>query len=375
MAGIYIHVPFCHKKCFYCDFYKTTTLESKPQFLNALFKELSIRKSFLGNETIKTIYFGGGTPSVLTSLELTTIITRIYELFDIEKTVEITIEANPDDLSKEYLKMLADTPVNRLSIGIQSFFDDDLQQMGRRHNSRQAIHCVSDAYNSGFENLSIDLIYGLPNLTTEKWAQNLKQVFQLPVKHLSAYHLTYHEGTHFFELKKRGFLSEIPEKESIIQFQMLLNETKKHGFEQYEISNFAKDKLYSEHNMSYWFNQKYLGLGPSAHSYDIDSRQWNVSSLKKYMDGVNSGKAVYTTETLSDKNKYNEYIITRLRTMWGIEEVFIRNNFMAEVYKNFKKSVHYYMESGHVIYINGVYILSESGLLISDNIMSKLIMV
>ena len=244
MAGIYIHIPFCRKICAYCDFYKTSDISQKTFFINALLEEMQQRKLYLGDEKIKTIYFGGGTPSVLTPSQVTKILDGVYSLFKVDNDVEITLEANPDDLNKTYLHGLRSTKINRLSIGIQSFFNHDLTVMGRRHDSSQAQIAVENAYGSGFENISIDLIYGLPGLSNKNWLKNLEMAFALPVKHVSCYHLTYHEGTSFFDLRNKGLIKEIHEKDSVKQFEMLTSFAQSKGFVHYEISNFALEGFF-----------------------------------------------------------------------------------------------------------------------------------
>jgi len=375
MAGIYIHIPFCRRRCFYCDFYKTTQTAFKSFYIEALLNELNLRKSYLQNEIIDTIYFGGGTPSVLTPPEIEKILAEIYGGFNMVTNPEITLEANPDDLDVEYLSRLAETKINRLSIGIQSFFDEDLKQMNRRHNSLQASGCVNEAFSAGFKNISIDLIYGLPGLTLEKWGENLKQAFVLPVSHLSAYHLTYHEGTRFFDLKKKGFLQEIPEDDSVAQFELLIDKALENNFFQYEISNFAKEGAISKHNSAYWSGKKYLGLGPSAHSYDGSSRQWNVSDVGLYIENIKKSTPLFELEILSENERYNDYIITNLRTMWGISEEYIKNSFGETRLRDFKKEIGKYLKSGFVYEKGGFYFLSKAGLFISDEITSALLSV
>lgn len=268
MAGIYIHIPFCRQKCYYCDFYKTVNTSLTQKFLSGLKEEAKIRKNYLQNETVETIYFGGGTPSVLTPGELGDILNHISKFYELDNQLETTFEANPDDLTPEYLAAIKAAGVNRLSIGIQAFQDVHLKKMNRRHNAEQAEEVVKNAVKAGINNISVDLIYGLPDLSEAQWKESLDRVFRLPVQHLSAYHLTYHEGTAFYTWLKKGTLKELSENDSVNQFNMLLDAAEKAGFEQYEISNFACDQRYSKHNTAYWLGKKYLGLGPSAHSYD-----------------------------------------------------------------------------------------------------------
>ena len=375
MAGIYIHIPFCRKICSYCDFYKTKDISQKPLFINALISELKKRKDYLSGEKIDTIYFGGGTPSVLTATQITKILDEIEHLFPVNKDAEITLEANPDDLNKKYLSELKTTKINRLSIGIQSFINNDLQSMGRRHDSDQALLAVKNAYETGFKNISIDLIYGLPGLSPEKWDENLELAFNLPVKHISAYHLTYHEGTKFYDLRKKGKLKEIKEELSIEQFNSLINKAKQNGFVHYEISNFARKGYFSQHNSSYWFGEKYLGLGPSAHSFDVKSRQWNVASVKKYVDAIQNNSLYFEHEILSESEQYNDYILTNLRTMWGIDKNKLQEKFGKEKIDYFAQNAQKYILSGHISESATHYFLSRNGYFISDEIMANLMFV
>jgi len=375
MAGIYFHIPFCRKKCAYCDFYKTTELSLKGEFLEALKKEMELRKDYINGESVETVYFGGGTPSVLSPGEIATILKETGKLFRIEEDAEITMEANPDDLSPAYLKEMVKTPVNRLSIGIQSFFDDDLKLMNRRHNSIQSQQSVKDAKNAGFENISIDLIYGLPGLDIKKWEENLKKVFLLTVNHLSAYHLTYHKGTRLYSLLKKGILREIPEEESLEQFEMLVDMAGRNGFDHYEISNFAKNEKFSHHNLAYWFFGKYLGLGPSAHSYDAGSRQWNIPDVRKYIQQVIAEKVFFKKEILTKNEHFNEYLITRLRTKWGISKEFISINFGPGKLQEVISGMAPFLAGGYAREQKGFYILTQQGLFISDKIMEALIQV
>ena len=302
-----------------------------------------------------------------------TILEKIAELFEIAADAEITLEANPDDLTTEYLNHVSETPVNRLSIGVQSFFENDLKMMNRRHNAIQAVRCVEEAWNSGFSNISIDLIYGLPGLTNENWNTNLRKAFLLPINHLSAYHLTYHEGTRFFDLLKKGVLREMNEEDSVRQFELLSETAAANNFDQYEISNFAKDGLISKHNTGYWFGEIYLGIGPSAHSFDIKSRQWNVSNLAEYLNFVKTGTGFTGSEILSETDQFNDHIITRLRTKWGIDKAYLGKRFGMDMALVFENSIGPFISSGFVTESEGIYKLNRKGLFISDKIMEALI--
>lgn len=375
MAGIYIHIPFCRQKCYYCDFYKTVNTSLKQKFLTLLNEEAKVRKNYLENESVETIYFGGGTPSVLTPSELDDILRNIAGNYNVATDAEITFEANPDDLTPEYLHEIKDTGVNRLSIGIQAFQNEHLKKMNRRHDAAQAEAVVLNAVKTGFNNISVDLIYGLPGLTDQQWKESLDRVFQLPVHHLSAYHLTYHEGTPFFTWLKKGTLKELSENESVNQFNVLVEMAEKAGFEQYEISNFAKDELYSMHNSSYWLGKKYLGLGPSAHSYNLLSRRWNVSHVESYVRGLEAGSDYFEEEILSKKDHYNEYILTRIRTKWGVVLSDVQQNFGTELYEYMLKQIEKYKKSGLVLVSDGKLLLSKEGLFVSDEIMGDLMII
>ncbi|SFE52751.1 radical SAM family heme chaperone HemW [Sunxiuqinia elliptica] len=372
MAGIYIHIPFCKTKCHYCDFYKTTDFGAKTDFVSALKQEIEWRKNELQQEEIASIYFGGGTPSVLKIEEISSILHHLSNCFSVADDVEITLEANPDDLTPEFLEGVKNTPVNRLSIGTQSFHDADLKSMNRRHNSQQALASIQAARDAGIQNISIDLIYGLPNQTLADWKDNVLKAVALDVQHISAYHLTYHEGTVFYEYLKTGKIKELPDELSFDQFKLLLSELKKAGFEQYEISNFARNQRYSRHNKAYWERKKYLGFGPSAHSFDHKSRRWNVSSLRKYLQAIDEKGPFWETEVLSAQDQYNDYMITSLRTKWGISLNYLQTNFASKYVSHFQDEAEKYLESKHLYLEDGIYRLSDEGLFISDKIMEEL---
>jgi len=375
MAGIYIHIPFCRQKCYYCDFYKTVNTSLKQKFLSKVKTEAKVRKNYLQNETVETIYFGGGTPSVLSNWELANILSFLADNFEISKKVEITFEANPDDLTSEYLMAIQQAGINRLSVGIQSFQDKHLTKMNRRHNAVEAVKAIEKAVDIGFDNISVDLIYGLPDLTETEWKDSLNKVFQLPVQHLSAYHLTYHEGTAFYTWLKKGTLKELNETESVNQFTTLLDMAKKNGFEQYEISNFAKNEMYSKHNTSYWMGIKYLGLGPSAHSFDGKSRRWNVSHVESYIKAFENNSDYFEEEILNEKDQFNEYILTRIRTKWGLSLEFIYQQFGEEKANNLLKQITKFKNQGKVFLEGDKITLSQEGLFISDEIMADLIII
>jgi len=375
MAGVYIHIPFCRQKCYYCDFYKTVNTDLTERFIGVLLKEITLRKNYLDGEPVETIYFGGGTPSTLTEKQLSKILSSINTELQVLTQAEITFEANPDDLDFGYLKTIKSLGVNRLSIGIQAFQNKHLEKMNRRHNREQAVLAVKNAVKAGFSNISVDLIYGLPGLTRQEWNESLHEVFNLPVQHLSAYHLTYHEGTPFYTWLKKGTLKELDETESVEQFNQLIDEAEKAGFEQYEISNFAKNVLYSQHNTSYWIAKKYLGLGPSAHSFNGESRQWNFAHIEGYLKAFESGAPFFEVEELTENDKFNEYILTRLRTKWGVSLSFIEEYFGKERARYFLKNMLSYIQTGKVNQQNNVFTLSREGVFVSDDILTNLMII
>lgn len=375
MAGIYIHIPFCRKRCYYCDFYKTTDFGHKFRLVKSLNRELRDRAFELSSDKINTVYLGGGTPSVLQVDELKQLLDTIRESYQLETSSEITIEANPDDINELKMMSLNKAGYNRLSMGIQSFSEADLKLMNRRHDVGQAVNSVKVAKNAGFRNISIDLIYGLPNQTLEDWKRNIEMAIELDVQHISAYHLTYHEGTVFYDLLKKGQLKELPDELSLQQFEILTEMLKSAGFEHYEISNFCKPDFYSRHNSSYWKHEKYLGIGPSAHSFDLTTRRWNVSSVSKYLSGIEKGEPDFESEVLTVQDRYNDYIITGLRTTWGISERAIQKEFPEKYVSHFQEIKAKYLESGH-LFVSGENIcLNLEGLFISDKIMADFMIV
>jgi len=375
MAGIYIHIPFCRKRCHYCDFFKTTDFSMKSRILAALKKELENRSSEMASDEINTIYLGGGTPSTFLPDELKDILDAIRENYLVSPEAEITMEANPDDLNQANLTALRQIGYNRLSMGIQSFAESDLKLMNRRHGVMQAVQSVKWAKRAGFSNLSIDLIYGLPNQTLEEWERNVRIAVELDVQHISAYNLTYHEGTVFYDQLKKGILKELPDELSVQQFETLIRILKEAGFEHYEISNFCKPGFYSQHNSSYWKNKKYLGIGPSAHSFDLESRRWNVSSIAKYLQGLENDESYNETEILTEQDRYNDYIITGLRTIWGISEDYIRREYSDKYFVHYQKIKWKYQHSGHITSSSEMVTINSNGLFISDKIMSDFMVV
>jgi oxygen-independent coproporphyrinogen-3 oxidase len=374
MAGLYIHVPFCKKLCFYCDFYHIISQEDNSAFIDALLKEASMRKDYLENETVSTIYIGGGTPSVFSVKELGAILNHIHKLFKVSQECEITIELNPDDIQPAYLSGLKNHNINRISLGIQSWRDSDLKMLNRRHDSAQAVTALKDTLNAGFENVTIDLIYGLPGMSLDDWASNLDFSFSFNIQHLSAYHLTFEPGTVFGKMLEKGVISEIDEDDSAAQFNILIEKAESAGFIQYEISNFGKPGFFSVHNSNYWKQITYLGLGPSAHSFNGYSRQWNIRDLKGYIKSLDSGKSFFDREELDTKTRFNEYIMTSLRTMWGIDLEYVEKMFEKEGYDYVVNLAGKFKEYGMMKQDKKTLVLTNQGKMISDNIISEFIM-
>jgi|AntAceMinimDraft_17_1070374.scaffolds.fasta_scaffold00901_3 oxygen-independent coproporphyrinogen-3 oxidase len=377
MAGIYIHIPFCKKKCNYCNFFSVTSLKNKPEFIDALLKEIEIQKNYLNKEIIKTIYFGGGTPSLLSQDEINKIIDKLYKYHTIDKDAEITLEANPDDLTKNKIKKLKNTPVNRLSIGVQSFFDYDLTFLGRIHNAKQSYNAIKYSQDAGFDNLNIDLIYSIPNLSNKNWKENLNISFSLQIPHISAYNLTIEEKTLLYILIKKSKIRPVSEQQSIEQYKILLKLMKKNNYIHYEISNFCKKDHFSKHNTNYWLHKKYLGLGPCAHSFNIISRQWNIANISKYMQSIQNKTITFEKEILSLNQQYNEYILTLLRTMWGCDIDFIKNTYGKKYYNNFLKESLQYIKNNppQVNRIKNTFFLTQNGKLFADKIASDLFVI
>ena len=375
MSGIYLHIPFCKQKCHYCNFYSLASLKYRDVFVNALLKEMHLRKDYLKDKHVNTVYFGGGTPSLLRTEEINQIIREIEMLFELDNQAEITLEANPDDLSPDYLKALKnETAVNRLSIGIQSFFDDDLKYLHRVHDGNHAREAIETAKKTGFDNLTIDLIYGIPTLTEEKWRQNLALFFDYHIPHLSSYALTVEPKTALEILIKKHELKNTSENQSVRDFKILLEQTRYHGFEQYEISNFARTGYYARHNSTYWLGGHYLGLGPSAHSFNGQSRQWNVKNMKKYIEAEATEQVVLEKEILSKAHRFNEYILTSLRTSWGCNTEHIRAVFGKKYETLFLKNITRYVEENKVIREDNTFTLTDAGKLFADGIACDLFM-
>ncbi|WP_456088412.1 radical SAM family heme chaperone HemW [Parabacteroides sp.] len=373
MAGLYIHIPFCAKRCLYCDFFSNTEMKFKEPYINAIIREMELRQEYIGKEPVKTIYFGGGTPSQLQAGDFERIFEAANRLFDTSDCREITLEANPDDMTPEYVASLRNLPFNRVSMGVQSFKEKDLRFLNRRHDRKQALRAVGLCKENGIQDISIDLIYGLPGQTLEEWQENLDDAIRLDIPHISAYHLIYEEGTTLYKLMETGKVTPVEEELSVALFSTLIYKLNEAGYLHYEISNFARPGHLSRHNSSYWTGKKYLGIGPSAHSYDGESRQWNISSLPRYLQGIRAGIPDIEREELDINTKYNDFIITGLRTMWGIRTTDIRERFGEEKQAYLERQAAAYLHQGLLIRENDTLRLSKEGIFISDGIMSDLL--
>ncbi|MEX1383087.1 radical SAM family heme chaperone HemW [Lutibacter sp.] len=372
MAGIYIHIPFCKQACFYCDFHFSTSLKRKEEMLQAILTELQLRKNELEGKLIETIYFGGGTPSLLTSEEIAAIFTVIYSNYTVIESPEITLEANPDDLSESKIIKLSNSPINRLSIGIQSFFEDDLQFMNRAHTAEESKKCLSVAMRY-FDNITIDLIYGVPNMSNKKWKENLKIAFDFGVPHISSYALTVEKNTALHNFIIKGKVPPVNEQQALEHFNILVSETEKQGFVHYEISNFGKPAYFSKHNTSYWLGKKYVGIGPSAHSFNGKQRSWNIANNAKYIKSINSNILPLEFEELSINNRFNEYIMTGLRTIWGIDLDKIEEDF-GKIYLNeLIKNSQQFIEKGLIkLTLENKLVTTNKGKFLADGIASDL---
>ena len=375
MAGIYIHIPFCKRRCIYCDFFSTTQSEKKSAYVHALCQELDMRKDYLEGEDIETIYLGGGTPSQLTQKELEKIFSSLYNIYKVKEDAEITLEANPDDLTPEYIHMLRTLPINRISMGIQTFQEETLKLLHRRHTAQQAIEAVKHCRETGFQNISIDLMYGLPGETLETWQEDLQQAIALHPEHISAYHLIYEEGTALWKLREQNQVEEADEDLSVTLFKTLIEELTHAGYEHYEISNFCLPGLHSRHNSSYWTGKKYLGCGPSAHSFNGTSRQWNVASLDKYIQSIQQGKLNYEIEELDIYTRYNDFVITTIRTHWGMSLSHLRSTYGENLYQYCLRMAKPHLEQGVLEIKEDTLKLTKEGIFISDGIMSDLLFV
>lgn len=372
MAGIYIHIPFCKKACHYCDFHFSTSLRFKEEVIEAILKELKEQVTYLDGESIETIYFGGGTPSLLVKEELEEILSQIKAFYNVIDFPEITLEANPDDLSIEKLLELNAVGINRLSIGVQSFFDEHLNWMNRAHTGLESEECIKNAIELGFDNITLDLIYGMPNLTDRQWSENISKAISLGVGHISAYNLTMEEDTAYAHYVKKGVYKAPSDETGAKHFSFLIENLEKAGYQQYETSNFAKKGEYSKHNSSYWRGKKYLGVGPSAHSFNGFSRQWNVANNKRYIDALKTKQPYFEIEELTNLDRVNEHLLIGLRTIWGCELNFIKENLDTKNYHTFLKELEHQKKLDMIFQKDNQFYLTTNGKLFADRIASDL---
>ncbi len=375
MAGIYIHIPFCKQRCSYCAFYSTTLYNIREQYVDALCREITLRKDYAGGASIETIYFGGGTPSTLTMEQLQKICGTIYSTHSVSPTAEVTIECNPDDLTPDFLAQLKQLPFNRISMGVQSFNDTQLKRLGRRHNAQKAREAVHNAREAGYNNISIDLIFALPGSTIAEWEHDLDSAIALHPDHLSAYNLTYEEGTPLHRALERGDFAELSEEENIKQFQMLITKMKEAGYRHYEISNFALPGCESRHNSSYWNDTPYIGCGTAAHSYNGTSRQWNIADIREYIKGVENGIPNFEIEELTEEERYNDTILTRLRTAKGLPLAWMKERFSEKLNNYMLHAAEKEIALGNLKEEDGHLSLTEKGIFISDAVIRELIFI
>ena len=373
MSGIYIHIPFCKQACNYCDFHFSTSLQHKEALVQSIIKEIDLRGNYLTDKNVETIYFGGGTPSLLSEKELSIILEKIYKTYRVSPLAEITMECNPDDLNNTKLQELKSNHINRLSIGLQSFNEEELIWMNRAHTAKESESSVKRAQDKGFENITIDLIYGSKFSNLSNWKQTLQKAIDLQVVHISSYNLTVEEKTklgHDVAKKKEGLIDEEKSAELFLEMIEILQKNK---FIHYEISNFGKEHFFSKHNSNYWKGKHYLGLGPSAHSFDGQSRQWNVANNNSYINKItNNGSSYFEIEQLTKANQFNEYVLTSLRTIWGIDATNLETNFPSDYVSSFKKEATLYIQREEIIFINNTYTLTSKGKLLADKIASEL---
>jgi oxygen-independent coproporphyrinogen-3 oxidase len=371
MAGIYIHIPFCKQKCTYCDFHFSTTYAAyRDRMIAAINQEIVKRITYVKDEEIATIYFGGGTPSLLSFEEVEKILNTIRRNYQVSADVEVTLETNPDDINKKSASDWIKIGVNRLSIGIQSFREVDLKWMNRAHNVLEARQCVGIAKKAGFKNITIDLIYGLPSCSNEEWRTHVKEAIAMDVQHISAYCLTVEQKTALHKMVEKGEMIPASDDEQSEQFYLLINELEKAGLYQYEISNFAKPGYESNHNSSYWKSSSYIGVGPSAHSFNKLSRRWNVANNQQYMKFIESGDQYWEEEILSKKDIFNESLLTGLRTAYGVSLESLRSLF--ELDDDFKGKVSEFIELGWMLESESKIILTKEGRLKADYISAEL---
>ena len=374
MSGIYIHIPFCKKACHYCNFHFSTNQNSKSAFIEAVCRELILRKLEYASDEIQSIYFGGGTPTVLDVTELNTILKTVYKNYKVSETAEITLEANPDDLDLEKIKQLSNTKINRLSIGIQSFHESELSAMNRAHNATEAKKCLELA-TAYFDNITIDLMFGMPTMSIELWRQNLRIAFEFGIKHLSCYSLTVEPKTALEHFIKKGSHPPMDDELAAQHFEVLLEETSAHGLTHYETCSFGHPDYFSKHNTSYWLGKTYMGVGPSAHSFDGSKRSWNVSNNSKYIKALEVDKLPFESEVLSVENRFNEYVMTGLRTIWGISLEKIEADYGVKIKDHLLQNSKKFISSNTLVIEDNHLKITTSGKFLSDGIASDLFLV
>ena len=373
-GAIYIHIPFCKQACHYCDFHFSTSMKRKEEIVLALIREIQLRKNEFHGEIIETIYFGGGTPSVLTNAEILSLIEAVYENFEVIENPEITLEANPDDLSEERIIALSETPINRLSIGVQSFFEDDLKLMNRAHNSDEAQKSLAIA-TKYFDNISVDLIYGIPGLTNEMWLENIETALRFGIPHISSYALTVEPKTALHKLIQTGKIAEPKDDVAQDHFEVLVKTLTEKGFIHYELSNFGKPDYFSQNNSSYWLGKKYLGIGPSAHSFDGKSRSWNIANNMLYLKSILADKLPHEVEILTQQDRYNEYVMTGLRTIWGVSLERIEKEFGKDYLNYLLNQADKFLIDGLLSIAENVMTTTAKGKFLADGIASDLFLV
>ena len=375
MAGIYIHIPFCKRKCSYCDFYSVAKTDAADDYVSAIIAELNLRADEINLADVTTIYIGGGTPSVLNLRQMAYLMDGLRSRMDFGKVTEVTMEVNPDDVTVDYMSGVKSLGVNRISMGVQSFVDAELRAVNRRHNAEEAISAIDTIRNAGISNISVDLIYGLPGQTLESWSYSLNMLLQLDVQHVSAYNLSYEEGTALTRLRDMGKITEVDEDTCVVMYELLCTKLAEAGYEHYEISNFARPGYYSRHNSSYWDGTPFLGLGAAAHSFDGKVRRYNPSNLKDYLASIAAGYVAYEAEQEEWWQMYNEMVMVALRTMWGIDVETIARRFGEKMRVRFEDIAQGFVEQGVMQKFGSNYKIAEKGMMMSDTIIRELMYV
>ncbi len=375
MAGIYLHIPYCRQKCHYCNFFSVASRATMPAMVEAICHEMLLQRTYTEKRSIETIYFGGGTPSMLESSGLEKLMNGLRQNFKIDEKAEITLEANPDDISTENLNLWKNLGINRLSIGIQSFRDEDLKYLNRVHNAGKAIECLTLAKEAGFRNLTLDLIFGIPGLSDEGWLFNINTALDLQIPHISAYSLTVEPRTALDLMIRKGKAAPVDEQQSARQFEILMETMSAYGYLHYEISNYCLPGHFARHNTAYWKGETYLGLGPSAHSFNGKSRQWNVSAIREYLEAIHKNELPVESESLTKQQQYNEFVMTGLRTLWGCNTNEIKLNYGTQYAGYFTDNISKWLKNGCIEKTATVYTLTPKGKLQADGIASDLFII